>query len=96
MMAAGLLAELENLQDAGYGRSLPSMSGLGYRQLWAFLDGEMSLDEAIERIKFDTHHFARHQANWFRQTDPTISWFEMDDGVETAVLQHVNRWLKEG
>jgi tRNA dimethylallyltransferase len=96
MMANGLLTELEKLRDAGYGRSLPSMSGLGYRQLWAFLAGEMSLAEAIERIKFETHRFARHQANWFREDDPAITWFEMKEGVETAVLQHVIPWLKEG
>ena len=96
MMADGLLAELERLRDLGYGRSLPSMSGLGYRQLWAYLDGEMGLDEAVERIKFETHRFARHQANWFHPDDPTITWFGMDDDVDTAVLDHVKRWLKEG
>lgn len=96
MMANGLLDELNTLRDLGYGRSLPSMSGLGYRQLWAYLDGEMNLDEAIERIKFETHRFARHQANWFSKDDPTITWFEMKDGVETAVLQYLTRWLKEG
>lgn len=96
MMANGLLAELEKLRDAGYGRSLPSMSGLGYRQLWAYLDGELSLAEAVERIKFETHRFARHQANWFSKDDPTITWFEMKDGVETAVLEYISRWLKEG
>ncbi|WP_420643600.1 tRNA (adenosine(37)-N6)-dimethylallyltransferase MiaA [Candidatus Leptofilum sp.] len=96
MMADGLLAELEKLRDLGYGRSLPSMSGLGYRQLWAYLDGEMSLDEAVERIKFETHRFARHQANWFRQDDPAIRWFDMESGMETAVLNHIKSWLQEG
>lgn len=95
MMATGLLAELTQLRDLGYGRSLPSMSGLGYRQLWAYLDGEMSLDEAVERIKFETHRFARHQANWFSKTDPAITWFEMNDDVETAVFDHVNRWREQ-
>lgn len=93
MMANGLLAELERLRDSGYGRSLPSMSGLGYRQLWAYLDGEMGLEEAIERIKFETHRFARHQANWFREDDPAITWFEMEEGVETAVCDLVRHWL---
>lgn len=93
MMANGLLAELERLRDSGYGRSLPSMSGLGYRQLWAYLDGEMGLEEAIERIKFETHRFARHQANWFREDDPAIIWFEMEEGVETAVCDLVRHWL---
>ena len=100
MMANGLLTELEELRDAGYGRSLPSMSGLGYRQLWAYLDGEMELPEAIERIKFETHRFARQQANWFSKNDPAITWFNLDEqaetDVETAVLHHIDRWLKEG
>ncbi len=95
MMEAGLLAELEALRDMGYGRSLPSMSGLGYRQLWAYLDGEMTLDEAIERIKFETHRFSRQQNTWFRRDDANIAWFDMgDDGVETAIIDYVRRWLK--
>jgi len=96
MMAAGLLDELKRLRDAGYGRSLPAMSGLGYRQLWAYLDGEMSLDEAVERIKFETHRFARHQASWFRRDDEDIVWFDMgEEGVETAVISYVRQWLEE-
>jgi len=95
MMAEGLLVELEGLREKGYGRSLPSMSGLGYRQLWAFLDGEMTLDEAVERIKFETHRFSRQQNTWFRRDNADIAWFDMgDDGVETAVVEHVRNWLK--
>jgi tRNA dimethylallyltransferase len=92
MMAAGLLAELEGLRDGGYGRSLPSMSGLGYRQLWAYLEGEMLLPEAVERIKFETHRFARQQHTWFRRDDPRIVWFDAEEG-ETAVLERVRMWL---
>ncbi len=94
MMAAGLLAELTALREMGYGRSLPSMSGLGYQQLGAYLDGEMGLEEAVERIKFETHRFARQQGTWFRLDDPAIAWFDMDAaGVETAVQVHLTRWL---
>lgn len=94
MMADGLLAELEELRDAGYGRSLPSMSGLGYRQLWVYLAGEMSLDEAVERIKFETHRFARQQATWFRLDDPAIHWFDAAAvEVVTAVATFVQDWL---
>ncbi len=97
MMADGLLAELEALRGKGYGRSLPAMSGLGYRQLWAYLDGEMSLDEAVDRIKFETHRFARQQATWFRRDDPAVAWFDMaEDGVETAVLSFAQKWLNAG
>lgn len=94
MMAEGLLAELEGLRDRGYGRHLPSMSGLGYRQLWAYLAGEMALEEAVERIKFETHRFARQQSTWFRQDDPAIEWFESGEGEEeTAVIEFVRQWL---
>jgi tRNA dimethylallyltransferase len=94
MMTKGLLAELEGLRAMGYGRSLPAMSGLGYKQLWAYLDGEMSLSEAVERIKFETHRFARQQNTWFRRDDKSITWFDIGaDGVETAVIAHIQQWL---
>ncbi len=94
MMAAGLLDEVQALRDAGYNRFLPAMSGLGYRQLYAYLEGEMTLEEAVERIKFETHRFARQQNTWFRTDDPAIAWFDMGEaGVETAVLDYVREWL---
>lgn len=96
MMAEGLLAEMEGLRDEGYGRHLPAMSGLGYRQLWAYLEGEMSLEEAVERIKFETHRFARQQATWFRLDDPAIHWFDAgSEDVVTAVTTFVQNWLAE-
>ena len=93
MIAAGLLDEVEALRDAGYGRRLPALSGLGYRQLSPYLEGEMSLAEAVERIKFETHRFVRQQYTWFRLDDPRIHWFDMDDdGVEAAVIELVRDW----
>lgn len=76
MVAAGLVAEMAQLIAAGYGRELSSMSSLGYQQLWPYFDGDMRLAEAVERIKFETHRFVRHQLTWFRQDDPTIFWFD--------------------
>jgi len=96
MMEAGLMAELEQLRADGYGRRLPSMSGLGYRQLWAYLDGEMTLPEAIERVKFETHRFARGQYNWFKPDDPKINWFDLDAMEETAVAEAVVDLINNG
>lgn len=94
MMVDGLLDEVIALKDAGYGRSLPSMSGLGYRQIMAFLDGELSLDEAVERTKFETHRFARQQNTWFRQDDPRIHWFDLEiNGADEAALKFGHEWL---
>lgn len=92
MMADGLTDELLRLREAGYGPDLPPMSGLGYRQLQPYLDGELSLDATIERIKFETHRFARQQATWFRPDDPRIFWFNAETAFET-VVESVTRWL---
>ena len=67
MMEQGLLAEVERLVAAGYAWSLPAMSGIGYREFQPFLSGEMTLAAAVERVKFDTHTFARRQSTWFRR-----------------------------
>lgn len=67
MLQAGLLAEVESLRAAGYGWELPAMSGIGYREFMPYLTGEAPLAAVVERIKFDTHAFARRQATWFRR-----------------------------
>jgi len=79
MMERGLLAEVEGLLEKGYGFDLPSMSGLGYRQMGAFLRGETDLPTATQQVKFGTHRFARHQYNWFRLADERIHWLDMED-----------------
>jgi tRNA dimethylallyltransferase len=63
----GLVAEVRNLHDMGYAYALPSMSGIGYRQIGEYLEGKATLEHAVQRIKWDTHAFVRHQANWFRR-----------------------------
>jgi tRNA dimethylallyltransferase len=94
MMAAGLLDEVKTLLAEGYKPNLPAMSGLGYRQLLEHLAGNNTLEEAVERIQFETHRFARQQATWFRLDDPNITWFDIhNEGWETAVLQQVQDFI---
>ena len=92
MLAAGLLAEVESLATAGYGRRLPAMSGLGYRQLHEYLAGEMTLAEAIERIKYETHRFVRQQRTWFHPDDPNIQWFDIE---EEDLVERVAEFVEE-
>lgn len=88
----GLVAETAALQARGYGWDLPAMSGLGYRQIGAALRGEMPLDAAIQRLKFDTHRFVRHQYTWFRR-DPRWHWVDTTAGVPVeAVTPAVAQW----
>jgi tRNA dimethylallyltransferase len=65
----GLVAEVSDLHDMGYAYTLPSMSGIGYRQIGEYLEGKATLEHAVQRIKWDTHAFVRHQANWFRRVN---------------------------
>lgn len=80
MMAAGFVDEVRGLLDRGYSRDLPSMSGIGYRQVCQYLTGELSLDEAVARTKTETHRLTRHQRNWFRPDDPRIRWIDASAG----------------
>jgi len=79
MMTEGLVAEVKSLVAQGFGWSLPPMSGLGYREMGAYLRGEVSLDEAVANIKRDTRDFVRRQYAWFRLKDERIHWFENAD-----------------
>lgn len=74
MIDAGLVAEVRGLLERGYACDLPSMSGIGYRQVCQHLAGELALDEAVARIKTETHRLARMQHTWFRAGDARIHW----------------------
>jgi len=96
MMSAGLLNEVTNLRLAGYGRQLPSMSGLGYRQLYAYLEDELSLADAVQRIKFETHRFIRQQNTWFRLDNPAITWFDTNsEEWEEKAQDEILTWLRQ-
>jgi tRNA dimethylallyltransferase len=79
MIQRGLVGEVEQLVKKGYSSSLPSMSGIGYRQIVQFLRGDMTLPEATDKMKYETHRLARHQYAWFRLNDNRIRWFDVGE-----------------
>ena len=90
MIAAGFVDEVARLLDMGFDRKLPSMSGLGYREIAAHLLDGAPLDEAIERAKFRTHDFIRRQDVWFRGHDKGIVWHnaaQVDSGELAAQIK---------
>jgi tRNA dimethylallyltransferase len=93
MVEQGLVDEVKKLVQMGYSLSLPAMSGIGYRQIGLYLQGELGLAEAIQQIKYETHRFARHQYNWFRLNDKRIEWFDLGGEVESAVAARVAEFL---
>lgn len=75
MLAAGLAQEAQALVARGYSWGLPSMSSLGYREIGGYLRGETMLEQAVERLKLNTHAYIRRQLTWFRP-DPRIHWLD--------------------
>jgi tRNA dimethylallyltransferase len=71
MMANGLLEEVESCLEF---RDLNALNTVGYKELFDYLDGKHSLEEAILLIKRNTRHYARRQLTWFRK-DPDVNWF---------------------
>jgi len=90
MITAGFVAEVQALLDMGYGRGLPSMSGLGYLEMAEHLLDGAPLDEAIQKTKFSTHEFIRRQDVWFRGHDYGIMWHN----VETKPLETIEKTLR--
>lgn len=84
----GWIDEVKTLRKS-YPESLPAMSSLGYRQMGMYLDGKISLPEAVRRVKFDIHGYIRRQMTWFRR-DQRIDWYDTTltnwfDDLERAV-----------
>lgn len=94
MIKDGLVAEVEGLLKKRYSKDLPSLSAIGYKEIIEFLEKKISLDEAIRMIKSRTHQFVRHQANWFKQDDEKIRWFESSPLVTGEVVKFIRS--KEG
>ncbi|MBN2047684.1 MAG: tRNA (adenosine(37)-N6)-dimethylallyltransferase MiaA [Anaerolineaceae bacterium] len=97
MLADGLLDEVRVLLDAGYSPESPTMSAIGYREMIAYLQGEMTLEAATTQMKSITHQFVRRQANWFKLSDPRIRWFDMHEAnlIERIIcfVEETDRWI---
>jgi tRNA dimethylallyltransferase len=91
MIQMGLVEEVEQLLKKGYSPALPSMSGIGYRQIGQLLRGEMTLPQAIDKIKYETHRLARHQYAWFRLSDSRIHWFDTSETEGKASIATLNK-----
>ena len=78
MMERGLLEEVERLRQMGVSRDSTAMQGIGYKQIYGYLEGEYSLEEAVRLVKRDTRHFAKRQLTWFRR-EKGVHWVNIDE-----------------
>lgn len=79
MIDQGLVEEVRNLLNNGFGPSLETMRVIGYNEIISHLKAEISLEEAVALIKRNTRVYVRRQANWFKPTDPDIHWLNAQD-----------------
>lgn len=96
MLAEGLVEEVEKLAGMGCTRDMVSMQGLGYKEILSYLAGDITLEEATERIKRDTRHFAKRQITWFKREKDVI-WVNKPDFSydDTAILTFMHEKLSE-
>lgn len=90
MISRGLEDEIRGLVAHGITKDSPSMKALGYREMFPYLEGRCTMEEAAEQIKLDTRHFAKRQLTWFRREESVI-WVDKEDfgGDSRAILDYM-------
>lgn len=96
MKENGLLEEVTKLKEMGYHKDMVSMQGLGYKEVLDHLDGKCTFDEAIDKVKLETRHFAKRQLTWFRREREVI-WIDKNayDYDEDKILEDMCNTLIE-
>lgn len=91
MFANGFVDEVKGLLAKGYPPTLPSMSAIGYRECVRVVNDEWSIEQAKVEMRRATRIFVRRQANWFKESDPNILWFKVEDGVVREIEKNIRR-----
>lgn len=96
MLEEGLIDEVKGLKERGFTKDMVSMQGLGYKEILDYLDGNLTLEEAVYILKRDTRHFAKRQLTWFRR-EPEVSWIhKYEYGYDdTKILNAMTDILKD-
>lgn len=96
MLDSGLVDEVQSLKLAGYDRTCTSMQGIGYKEMLDYLDGRITLEEAVYIIKRDTRHFAKRQLTWFKR-EKDVVWVNLAElnNDRSRVLEFIFDILRE-
>jgi tRNA dimethylallyltransferase len=94
MILKGFVDEVKKILNSGYDKNLNSLNTVGYKEIIQFLDGNISLERAIELTKRNTRHYAKRQLTWFRK-DKRIQWFDISDidelnQIAKKIIQSLN------
>lgn len=89
MIEQGLIEEVKQILDK-YNTFPTAMQGLGYKEVVEYLEGKLTKEEMIEKIKMETRRYAKRQLTWFRKNKQTI-WLDAEDTIEN----NIHRILKD-
>ncbi len=89
MIESGLVDEVHRLVQK-YGRTLPILKTLGYKEICEYFDGKISLEEAVGLIKKHTRNYAKRQLTWFR-ANPEIHWYYIDEMTQEEIVEKIIR-----
>lgn len=95
MLEKGLIDEVRKLVDMGCTADMQSMKGIGYKEILYYLQGKLTLDDAIEMIKQGSRNYAKRQLTWFRK-DSRARWinkedFTSEDDIVNYILEDINK-----
>lgn len=95
MFDAGLIEEVKNLKKMGYNKNMTSMQGIGYKEVFDYLDGLCTFDELKDIIKQNTRHYAKRQLTWFRRED-RIYWINVDyfNNMD-EIIKNIKTYIEE-
>ena len=92
MMKEGLLNEVKDFYEKGI-RTKPLLNAIGYKEIYSYLDGNISLEEAIDKIKQNSRHYAKRQYTFFNHQLPVV-WFETDSNNFNNTIEKVENYIK--
>lgn len=92
MMKNGLLEEVKSFYDKG-NKTKPLLNGIGYKELYKYLEGNYTYEEAVEKIKQNSRHYAKRQYTFFNHQLPIV-WFETDFANFNNTIEKVSNYIK--
>lgn len=92
MVKDGLIDEVKDLLARGYDKNSTAMQGIGYKEFYAYFDGNQSLDETLELIKMNSRRYAKRQLTWFRR-NKNIRWLPPCDNMADRAMEIIEKIL---
>ena len=96
MVENGLYSEVENILNSSIPKNSTSLQAIGYKEFTEVINGNMSIDTALEIIKQESRNYAKRQLTWFRRNEDAI-WIDTADFSDNPkeIAQHIHKILKE-